>query len=343
MLKEHVRTGFFLGLLLLVMGLSLALFLPYFITLALAATAAVILHPVHAWAVGKFRGRCRTAAFFTVFLTIIVILGPLSFLGLLIAQQAAELYQQISSTSSPLPTDWIAMIEENIRLYFPGASIEIDQYAGQALRWLAGNVQEIFAGTVRTILHLFLGIMAYYYMLKDGDRFLTQLKAVSPLTQHEDERILGRLQVAVNSVIRGSIIIAVLQGIATGVGLSIFGVENAVLLGGIAGIAALIPTLGTSVVLAPVIVFHAIIGEYVAAIGLTIWAATAVGLIDNFLHPILVGKGMRVHPFFIFFAVIGGITLFGMAGFVLGPLVIALLFALLDIFREEMGERKASS
>ena len=172
-------------------------------------------------------------------------------------------------------------------------------------------------------------------MLKDGEKFTNAVIELSPLTTKEDRAIIGRLRDAMNSVIRGSLIIASLQGVVTGIGLMIFGIPSAVLLGSIAGVGALIPTVGTSIVLLPIIGYLFIVGSLGKAIGLTLWAVLAVGLIDNFLHPYLVGRGMKMHPLFIFFAVIGGIAFFGLAGFILGPLVVSLLFGLLDIFRRE--------
>lgn len=335
MKQEYLRTAFFLTVLGGVLTLVFFIVKPYLVTLAIAATAAVVLQPVHR-NICKWTGkRERLAALCMVILTYLLILLPLTILGIQIATEAAGTYNDLRSGSTTLPTDLLRTIEELARRYIPGLSLNISQYAGQSLNWIAGSLQSFFTGTVRALLLLFLGTIAYYYMLKDGKKFLDIVTDLSPLTKKEDEDLLQRLHDAVNSVIRGSLIIAVLQGIVTGIGLAIFGIPSAALLGSIAGIGALIPTVGTTIVLAPVIMYLLVIGEYVSGIGLTVWGSIAVGMIDNFLHPMLVGRGMKMHPLFIFFAVIGGIAYFGIAGFILGPLIMSLLFGLLDIFRSE--------
>ncbi|MDD3897216.1 MAG: AI-2E family transporter [Candidatus Peribacteraceae bacterium] len=336
MQKGLLRHSFFLVLLVGSLILAIAIFLPFFVSIAVAATAAVMLHPVYRWIEKKVRNR-SVAAFLTVLLSIVILLLPLSLIGVLVARQAAELYAQIVENPSSLSfaDSLIAAIEDIVQRYAPAAELDLTSYAGQIIQWIAGNVQAIFVGTASTFLGLFLGIITFYYLLKDGDKFILRFTELSPLSDQDERKILSRLQRTINSVVRGSMIIASLQGIVTGIGLSIFGIPNAVLLGSIAAFGALIPTVGTSIVLAPVILYLFIVQDYFAAIGLLIWGAVAVGLIDNMLHPLLVGRGMRLHPLFIFFAVIGGIALFGIAGFILGPLVISLLAALLDVYREE--------
>lgn len=318
------------------MTLVFFIFKPYLITLAVAATAAVILHPLYERVLAFTKGRETISSLFMVLLTVVVLLIPLTFIGIQIAVEASGVYEDLRAGSASFSTDLFSTLEGLVRQYIPGATLNLSQYAGQALNWIAGSLQSFFSGTVRAILLVFLGTIAYYYMNKDGKKFIKMLIELSPLTAKEDAELISRLRSAVNSVIRGSLIIALLQGTVTGIGLAIFGIPSAVLLGSIAGVGALIPTVGTSVVLAPVIVYLGISGDYVSAIGLLIWGILAVGLIDNFLHPILVGHGMKMHPMFIFFAVIGGIAFFGISGFILGPLVMSLLFGLLDIFREEV-------
>ena len=125
-----------------------------------------------------------------------------------------------------------------------------------------------------------------------------------------DETIFNKLAVAINSVIRGNLAVALIQGILTAVGFALFGVPNPTLWGSVAAIAALVPSVGTALVLLPAILFL-YWGEALSALGLLLWGATAVGLIDNFLGPKLAGRGMRLHPFLILLSILGGIAFFG--------------------------------
>jgi predicted PurR-regulated permease PerM len=133
-------------------------------------------------------------------------------------------------------------------------------------------------------------------------------------------------------VIKGSLLIALIQGMVSGTGFAIFGVPNPVLLGSVAIIAALIPNVGTAVVLTPAILYLYLTDQVWQSAGLLIWGITAVGLIDNLLGPTLIGRSSKIHPLLILLAVLGGLAFFGPLGFILGPLVISLLFAVLDIY-----------
>jgi len=159
-----------------------------------------------------------------------------------------------------------------------------------------------------------------------------------------DETIFNKIAIAINSVVRGNLTIAVIQGILTAVGFTIFGVPNPFLWGSVAAISALVPSIGTALVLLPAILFLYFSGETFSALGLFLWGMMAVGLIDNFLGPKLVERGMRLHPFLILLSIFGGISFFGPLGFLLGPLVLSLLFALLEIYsaisKEHEGRNK---
>jgi predicted PurR-regulated permease PerM len=125
----------------------------------------------------------------------------------------------------------------------------------------------------------------------------------------------------------------VIQGVLTTIGFYLFGIQHAVLWGSIAAVAALVPGFGTSIVVVPGIIFLFLSGSTNPAIGLTIWSVVIIGLVDNFLMPTFVGKKFQAHPMLILFGVLGGIFLFGPIGVFMGPLVIALLLALIDIYK----------
>jgi predicted PurR-regulated permease PerM len=135
------------------------------------------------------------------------------------------------------------------------------------------------------------------------------------------------------------LLIALTQGFVSGIGFAIFGVPSATLWGSMAAVGSLVPGVGTAIVIAPMVMYLLVTGSTVAAIGLAIWGIIAVGMVDNFLGPILVGRGVRIHALFILFAVIGGVQYFGPLGFILGPLVLSLLYALLDIHRVMESEK----
>ena len=175
-------------------------------------------------------------------------------------------------------------------------------------------------------------LIAFYFFLKDGKKLKNYIVALSPLDDSDDELIVSRLKLAVSAAMKGNLLIGLIQGTLTGIGFAIFGVPNAVLWGSVAVIAAFLPGIGTSLVLAPAIIFLFVTGNTFGGVGLLIWGIIAVGLIDNLLGPRLVGRGMQLHPLAVFVAVLGGLSLFGPLGFLLGPLAVSVCLALVDIY-----------
>ena len=159
-----------------------------------------------------------------------------------------------------------------------------------------------------------------------------KLITLSPLADKYDEEISSRIGLAINSVIRGTLVLAIIQGFLTGIGLLLFGVPSPAFWGSVAAVSALVPGVGTALISIPAVIYLLATGSQVAAIGLGIWAIVAVGLIDNLLYPKLVQRRMKIHSFFILLFVLGGLVFFGPMGFILGPVTLSLLAALLDVY-----------
>jgi len=139
-------------------------------------------------------------------------------------------------------------------------------------------------------------------------------------------------------VIKGYLLIGLLQGILMGFGLWIFNIPNPGLWGVVAAIASLLPTIGTALVSVPSIIFLFVTGQTTSAIGLLVWAVILVGMIDNFLSPIIVSGKTNIPPLLILFAVLGGVSLLGPIGILVGPLTISLLYSLISLYRNEFRE-----
>lgn len=324
---------FFVVLFLAVLLLTFFIFLPFLIPLSIAAALAVLCQPFYKRVMRLIGNRKGLAALLTIAVVVIVVLTPLTLIGLVVFSEAREFSAQISNGGNDSINRLQVFIEERAVRFFPEFSLNFNEYARHGVNWLIQNLGIIFSGIAQVLLGFFLGLMAFYYLLKDGRKLVQALIMLSPLPDVYDREILTKLEDAINSVIRGSLVIAVIQGILTGVGLAIFGVPNPALLGSIAAITALIPGIGTSLVLVPAIIFLFVIGSIGPGIGLLVWGMIAVGLVDNVLGPKLMRRGIRIHPFLILLSVIGGLGFFGPIGFLLGPLILSLLFVLIEIYR----------
>jgi predicted PurR-regulated permease PerM len=344
------RLYFLVACILGALFLTSAVLLPFLKPLALAAVFAVVLRGVYTTISKWLGGWPSVSALLTVLVSVFVILLPLSLVGTLVANEARSLYASLENAggSRSVASQMLLDADTVLGNRIPGlsaaaqdASAHVDEYTKEALQWVTQNAGGIFSGLSRLLLAFFIFFIALYYLLRDGARARHLLMTLSPLDDTEDAWILGRLERAINSVIRGNLSIALLQGILTTIGFSLFGVPSAILWGTVAAVAALIPGVGTGLVLFPAIAFLFFIGATPQAIGLLIWGVLAVGLIDNFLGPKLVGRGMDLHPLLVLLSVLGGLSLFGPSGIFLGPLAVSLLVALLSIYADLSHSPKA--
>ena len=335
---NHPKSEFYFLLILLagIFILAFFIFKPFLYALALAMVFATVLQPVYQKIVGFARGRQGLSALATIVIVIVFICTPLIFLGIQIFQEAQQLYFSLADGGGKdAILNVFNILIDKLQEYFPATqefSVNVDQYLKQGLGWLLQHLGSVFGSFAKMAVSSFLFLIALYYLLKDGQKFKAAIIALSPLSDADDEAISKKLGMAINSVVRGNLLIALVQGVLTAAGFLIFGVPNAVLWGSMAAITALIPGIGTALVLAPAIVFLFLKGEVFSGVGLIVWGVGAVGLVDNFLSPKLVSRGMQLHPLIILLSVLGGIRFFGPIGFLLGPLTISLLFALLDIY-----------
>jgi predicted PurR-regulated permease PerM len=202
------------------------------------------------------------------------------------------------------------------------------------------SLLEIFSTTISAFFSFILMLLIIFYLLKDGERWKQSLMTLSPLGQENDARIMDRLALAVNGVVKGSLLIAIVQGILLGFGFWIFNVPNGALWGVVAAVLSFIPTFGTALVSGPAIIFLFLKGDTTSAVGLLVWAVVIVGLVDNFLGPLVVGRKINIPSILILFSVLGGIALVGPVGILVGPLTLSLLYTLIAMYRNEFTQPK---
>lgn len=335
---EKLRIFFSVGLLTGALLFMFFILLPFFSILVVAGTFAVIFMPLYR----RIRLALHSetiAAFFTVLAVLALIFIPLIFFGAQVAKEAGQLYLAITADKgTQFLNGAVDAAQNKLHLIHPDIQFDISQFLRQALGWIVSNAGAVFSSVTQFIFGFFLSMLAFYYFLKDGTKLLSILIAISPLPDADDKEILRKLKIAVHSVVFGSLVIAIIQGMLVSVGFYIFGVPNGALWGAVAAVAALIPFIGTTLIVLPAIAYLFFTGNIASGFGLLIWGATAVGLIDNFLTPKLIERGIRIHPLLILFSVLGGLSFFGPVGFLLGPFILSLFFALLDIYKKQLND-----
>jgi predicted PurR-regulated permease PerM len=196
----------------------------------------------------------------------------------------------------------------------------------------------VFDGTRQLIFTLFIMFFCLYYFFKDNKRLITKIINLSPLKNSHERTLLKNFVDISRATLRGSLVIAAVQGFLTTVLFMATGVPSAVLLGVVATLFALIPMIGTAIVWMPVGVIMLIMGNIWQGVTILLFGAIVIGMIDNFLRPQLVGNSTSLHPLIIFLSTLGGISFFGLTGFLLGPVTAVLFLNLLDIYKVEFKE-----
>lgn len=317
-------------------------FQPFIGALILAVIFATVFSPAHKRILSVTRENRALSAMLATLFVLVVIVVPITFLSIQIFKEATQLYGTLANNGGAFGLSH--EIEGIVRSLgfplLPDGALDFSRYIKQGLSFLIQNLDTVFSNVAKIIVDIFILLVALYYLFKDGHTLKKSVIELSPLQDIYDETIFRKLELAVNSVVRGNISVAVTQGVLTTIGLFIFGVPNPVLWGSVAAIAALVPGFGTSLVLVPAILFlffsSATAG---AAIGLLVWWIVAVSLVDNVLGPRIVGRGVHLHPFLILLSILGGLAYFGAIGFLFGPLMLSLLFALLEIYSTIRDER----
>jgi predicted PurR-regulated permease PerM len=307
---------------------------PFLIPLVMAGIFALLFQPIFLRLARLTKGRQSISAFLVTILSVFIVILPIIFLGSMILKEATGLYKDLTSNNVDI-VDVLEKTISNAKNFLPmlnGIELDLAKYVSQGLETFAQNIGAILSSFAKIIINSFVFLIALYFLLKDGRQFGKYLIELSPLDDKDDRFIVSRLKMAVYATVKGNLTIGLIQGALTGVGFAIFGVPNPVLWGGLAAIAALLPGIGTTLVIAPAIFYLFFNDSFYSAIGLTIWGLTAVGLIDNILGPRLVGQGMHLHPLAVFVSVLGGMAFFGPLGFIFGPLVLSICLALVDIY-----------
>jgi predicted PurR-regulated permease PerM len=284
------------------------------------------------------------AAGITVLVAAIILFVPTGLVGTQVFKEVSIMYQRVSEAQrtehDPLPTliqgggPLVEKVRERLSSTLLYALDNIDKGAREAFGWALSNAGDFSRQLAEFGVKTFIWLFAFYYLLRDGGRVRKMLISLSPLSDKYDKELADRIILSVKSVVGGSLIVALCQGAAAGVGMWFLGVPTPVLWGSVAVITSLIPAVGTGLVLLPAAAYLFLFSSTWSAVGLAIWALTIVNLIDNILRPKLIERDTKVHPLLILLSVLGGLVFMGPVGFLIGPIVVSILAEFLEIYNK---------
>lgn len=337
--KNALQAYFFLILLTLVGVVCFFIFKPYFPSIVFGGALAILFGPIYLGLLTVVR-KPAIAGVLSAILAIVLVLVPTVIFGLQVVKEASQLYSGLNGDSSIV----VSWLNDKLQIIFPEISlsmVELEKYFREALSWLVGNLGGFFSSATSILVSFFISILAFYYFLVEGGSIKDKFVILSPLKEEDDLAIMSKIEVAMASVVRGTIIVSVVQGLLAMAGFWAFGLPQPVLWGLVTIISALIPVVGTMIVTVPASIYLFLTVGLVPGLGLLIWSFVVVSSIDNFIRPMLIKRGVEINSLAILLSVLGGLTFFGPIGFILGPIFLSLLFTLLDMYpRILYGEEK---
>ncbi len=238
----------------------------------------------------------------------------------------AEILDPESRTTGPAMR-WLG---EHVDL--PRARLQISEQLGTMGSGIASRALGIVGDVLSIFIQALFVVFVMFYLFRDGKMIRDALAAAIPLRNWDTRIILSRIREVVGASVNGVLVIATIQGTLGGIAFAALGLPSAIVWGVAMVFLSLIPVAGAFVVWIPAAIYLAVTGSYIKAILLTLWGVFVISLVDNFMRPKLVGKRANLHELFIFFAVLGGLQVFGLLGLVLGPVVLAIALSLFESF-----------
>jgi predicted PurR-regulated permease PerM len=202
----------------------------------------------------------------------------------------------------------------------------------QVSTFLFNQTSNIIKGFSTFIIGFFFTLLSLYYLFKDGAHLFERLKDVIPLPFIERDLLIHRFKDMVYATIYGGILIAIIQGLLGGIIFWILGFSSPILWGTAMSFLSFIPIGGTAIVWIPAVILLFIQGAFLKGIILLFLGIFVIGMADNFLRPMFISARTKIHPLFLFFAVLGGVQVFGLIGLVMGPLIATLSLTLIEIY-----------
>lgn len=354
MLSGKTSKILFILILALVTLAFLNILSPYSSSVLWAAILALIFYKLKTWILRMTRGRNNLASFLTLLIICLIVFTPLAIITSSLASELNTVYRSLQSDNAI-----IARWYQDTLDYLPGwghkmlADYQLDTLTGirsklsalamQGSQYAASSVLLISKNTFVVVVGF--GVMLYllFFFLKDGARLVEMSFRSIPLDNHMKYRLFARFAAVARATVKGTILVAIAQGVLGGIAFYAAGIEASVLWGSLMAFLSLIPAVGTALIWVPAAIYLFATGMLIKGLLLTIWFVVVVGLSDNVLRPLLVGKDIRMPDWLILITTLGGLSIYGINGFVIGPMIAALFVTCWNFFYQADNEKRRKS
>jgi predicted PurR-regulated permease PerM len=321
-----------------------ALLLDFLMPVFWAAVLATLFYPVQRRYVASVGGRRSVAALLTILTILLLVVVPLVLLGLAMAQEVITLQQQVASGAIDLkaPIRLIERIAPIVARYLDRFGIELDRLgqqlssAGIAIsQFLASKALDVGQNVLRFAALFFLMLYVLFFFLRDGRPLVESIVRALPLGDARERRLLTKFAEVARATMKGTLVVGVVQGALGGLLFWLLGIPAPVFWGAVMTAFAVLPAVGTGLIWVPAAIILLAIGQIAKGLILLAAGIFVISLVDNLLRPILVGRDTQMPDYLVLLATLGGIAVFGISGFVIGPIIAAFFLAVWDMFAEE--------
>lgn len=316
---------------------------PFYGTVLWGVILAIVFAPLYRRLLLAMGQRRTLAALASIAVIVVIVILPLTVITASLLQEGSNLFQRIQSgdlnvgqylqrVADALPP-WITSLLERFGLTTLGSLQErLSATLTRIVQFLAGQALNFGQNTLDFVVKLFIMLYLLFFLLRDGARLLRRMKQAIPLRPELQRSLSNRFAVVIRATIKGNVVVAIAQGALGGLILWVLGIQPAMLLAVLMGLLSLLPAVGTALVWVPIAVYLLVTGATWQGIVLTLYGALVIGSVDNILRPLLVGKDTKMPDYVVLISTLGGLSIFGFNGFVVGPMIAAMFITVWDIF-----------
>ncbi|HEX6210296.1 MAG TPA: AI-2E family transporter [Methylomirabilota bacterium] len=310
---------------------------------------AIVFAPLYRRLLRAMRRRRNLAALATLAIIVVMVMLPLALIGASLVREAAGVYAGIQSGDlnvgrylrqiyDALP-GWAVALLDRFGLTSLGVMQErLTTGLMKTGQFVAAQAISVGQNTFQFVVSLFVMVYLLFFLLRDGDDLRRRIVAAVPLRPEHQQALLDKFTVVVRATVKGNIVVALLQGALGGLIFWLLGIHAALLWAVLMAVLSLLPAVGAGLVWGPVAIYLLATGSTWQGILLIAYGVLVIGLVDNVVRPILVGQDTKMPDYVVLISTLGGIAIFGINGFLLGPLIAAMFIAAWDIFAESKSD-----
>ena len=317
-----------------------------------ACVFAILFHPMEAWLRCRLRGRKNAAASITLLVALLLVLCPIGGVAVGAYQEVQTLVARLDSGHVPSVSSRTVSASDMPRLLTragrvfgltDAAAVEakVRQAIGDVGAFAAKKAVALGANAVEFALSAAVMVYVMYFLLRDGVDLVSRIRDIAPLHQRHKRELIDKFEAVIKATVRGNLVVAMVQGALGAIIFAVLGVSNPLLSGAAMAAFALLPAAGPAFVWGPVAVYLFLSGNPWTALALTIAGAALIGVVDNVLRPLLVGRGTRMPDWLVLISTIGGISVLGMNGFVIGPLIAGLFITSWSMYADSSTDEQS--